>query len=325
MKVMLYGSPVAVLHQGLSERFSEASFVTADYTDKPEAIAERLEDCEAIVAVRLNGTVPVPPSVKLVQVPGIGYDEIVLDEVPAFVTVCNVGEHGPAVAEYVVGALLARAINLCEVDSAFRAGSWRHSSRMGALPHSELLGARVGLVGFGQIGREVASRLRPFGVTIEICNRSDIPASKLFDRYWPLASLTDMAAVCDILIVTVALTSETRGLVRDDVLSALPEGAVLVNVARGPIVDEDALFQALQSGHLGGAILDVWWAYPDSAKDLAARPSRHDFAKLTGVMVSPHISGWSRGTFSRRLDVMAENLRRLSLGQQLSNVVRRSS
>lgn len=325
MKIMLYGSPVGVLRQGLSERLSGASFVTADYTDNSETVAERLEGCEAMVAVRLDGTVPVPPSVKLVQVPGIGYDEIDLHEVPPSITVCNVGEHGPAVAEYVVGTLLARAINLCEVDTAFRGGSWRHSSRMGALPHAELLGARVGLVGFGQIGREVASRLRPFGVTIDICNRSEIPASDLFDRYWPISSLTEMAAVCDILIVTVGLTSETRGLVQDDVLSSLPKGAVLVNVARGPIVDEDALFKALQSGHLGGAILDVWWAYPESAEDMAARPSRHDFSKLPGVMVSPHISGWSRGTFSRRLDVMADNLRRLSLGQQLANVVRRSS
>ncbi len=255
MKVMLYGSPVAALRPGLGERLGPATtIVVADYADPPETIAARLEGCEALIAVRYDANVPPSPALRLLQVPGVGYDEIALEHLPPAATLCNVSEHGPAVSEYVVAALLARATGLCAADAAFRAGSWEHSSRMGATPHTELFGARVGIVGFGLIGRELARRLRPFAVRIEVCNRSDPGPSHEVDQYHPLARLREMSAGCDVLVLTVALTPETTGLVDRAVLAALPAGALLVNVARGPVVDEDALYEALESGHLGGAV-----------------------------------------------------------------------
>lgn len=323
MKVMLYGSPVGILRDGLTARLGDVSFVEAGYADGADVVADRLHGCSAVVAVRMDGSVTLPGSVKLVQVPGIGTDEIAVDALPPWVTLCNVGEHGPAVAEYVIGALLARATGLCATDAAFRAGSWEASSRMGGAPHRELFGARAGIIGFGQIGREIARRLGPFGVRVEVCNRSKVTEAEPVDRYWPMTGLTEMAAGCDILIVTVALTPVTQGIIGREVLGALPEGAVVVNVARGPIVDEDALYEALSREHLGGAVLDVWWQYPETADGGAVRPSRHDFTQFPGVVVTPHISGWSGGTVSRRLDVIADNLRGLSKGRALSNVVRR--
>jgi phosphoglycerate dehydrogenase-like enzyme len=320
---MLYGSPVASLEVGLSERLgAEMTFVTADYSAPPEAMAEQLDGCDAMIAVRYDRTIPPPPGLRLIQVPGVGYDEIALESLPQAVALCNVSGHGPAVAEYVVGALLSRTLNLCAADASFRSGSWDRSSRMGAAPHGEVFGKRVGIVGYGLIGRAVAARLRPFGVQIEICNRSDPGPSADVDRYWPIGALCEMAANCDIMIVTVALTPETTGLVDRGVLAALPAGAVLVNVARGPVVDEDALFHALESGHLGGAVLDVWWQYPVDANDVSARPSQHDFTRFPGVLITPHISGWSAGTLQRRLDIMADNLQRLARGAALLNVVR---
>jgi phosphoglycerate dehydrogenase-like enzyme len=323
MKVMLFGSPVAALRDGLVERVDpDTTFVEADYADPAATIAERLEGCAALITVRYDAAMPPAPTLRLVQVPGVGTDEIALEHLPAAAALCNVSEHGPAVAEYVVGALLARATGLCAADATFRAGSWQHSSRVGAAPHAELYGARVGIVGFGLIGREVARRLKPFGVGIEVCNRSDPGPVPEISGYHPLHRLRAMAAGCDVLIVTVALTAETAGLVDRAVLAALPAGAVLVNVARGPIVDEDALFQALESGHLGGAVIDVWWQYPAGADDLSAPPSRHDFGRLENVVMTPHISGWTGGTLARRLDVMANNLKRLARGEPLLNVVR---
>lgn len=322
MRVMLYGSPVEYLREGLNARLGDVSFVEAQYTDSDEIFAEGLEGCSAIVSVRIDRPSLLPASVKLVQVPGIGTDEINVGSLPNWVTLCNVGEHGPAVAEYVIGTLLARTMGLCATDRAFRAGSWQASSRMGGSPHGELFGTRVGIVGFGSIGREISIRLKPFGVQTNVCNRSEVAVSGQIDCFWPISQLTEMAANCDILIVTVALTPETEGLVGRDVLGALPQGSVLVNVARGPIVEEDALYDMMKAGHLSGAILDVWWRYPETAADTEMRPSRHDFTRFPGVIVTPHISGWSSGTVFRRLDVIADNLKSIFEGRAPTNVVR---
>mgnify|MGYP006148845347 CR=1 FL=1 len=326
MKIMLYGSPVATLEVGLRDRLGPAAcFVTADYSDPPEILAERLDGCEAMVAVRYNDAVPATDTIRLIQIPGLGYDEIDFESLPPYAALCNVGEHAPAVAEYTIGALLARATNLIEQDTAFRAGNWTGSSRMGASPHGELVGSRVGIVGYGAIGRALATRLRPFGTDIAICNRSHPTDLDADIAYHPLSSLADMAAECNILIVTVALTPETTGMIDETVLAALPQGAVLVNVARGPVVSEDALYRTLSNGHLGGAILDVWWSYPADVTDTEARSSRYDFTQFPSVIVTPHISGWSSGTLSRRLDVIARNILRTTTGEPFENLVRKGS
>ena len=322
MKIMLYGSSVAALEEGLRERLDmDARFVTADYSDPPELLAKQLQGCEAMVAVRYTADIPPSSSLRLIQVPGHGCDEIDFDALPPAATLCNVGEHGPAVAEYTIGALLAHSTNLIAQDNAFRSGSWSGSSRMGTSPHGELVGARVGIVGYGAIGRALAARLRPFETKVSICNRSRPGSMDADHTYYALSSLAEMAAECDILIITVALTQETTGLIDKTVLSALPSGAVLVNVARGPVVNEDALYSVLSNGHLGGAVLDVWWAYPADVTDTHARSSRHDFTQFCDVIITPHISGWSRGTVSRRLDTMARNITRITTGEAFVNQV----
>ena len=114
-------------------------------------------------------------------------------------------------------------------------------------------------------------------------------------------------------------------MIDETVLAALPQGAVLVNVARGPVVSEDALYRTLSNGHLGGAILDVWWSYPTDVTDTEARSSRYDFTQFSGVIVTPHISGWSSGTLSRRLDVIARNIMRTTTGEPFENLIRKAS
>ncbi len=324
MKIMLYGSPVQILAPGLAERMGDGvEIVSADYSTPLHDLTRTLDDCAAIVTVRYDANLlTASKTLRLVQVPGVGYDEIMLEALPAQTTLCNVRGHGPAVSEYVIGALLMRTERLQEADGSFRAGSWMRSSRMGGLPHGELAGKRIGIVGYGLIGQAIAQRLKPFEVHLQVCNRSPVETGDLVGRVWPIDQLAEMASGCDILIVTVALNPETVGLIGAEAIGAMPKGGVLVNVARGPIVDEDALFEGLSSGHLGGAVLDVWYSYPADANDLDARASRYDFSQFPGVVMTPHISGWSEGTLRRRLDDMAENLKRLQQGLPLLNVVR---
>jgi phosphoglycerate dehydrogenase-like enzyme len=123
------------------------------------------------------------------------------------------------------------------------------------------------------------------------------------------------------VVLGCALTPETTGLVDARVLAAMKRDAVIVNVARGPVIDEAALYDALSARRIGGAVIDTWWRYPAARQqdNSAAWPQRFDL--LDNVVMSAHIAGWTVGTVARRTRVMASNLDRLARGEALANVI----
>ncbi|MFC6486483.1 2-hydroxyacid dehydrogenase [Nitratireductor sp. GCM10026969] len=278
------------------------------------------DDAVAAITVRYDAATPAPASLRLVQVPGIGWDDIDLAHIPPGANVCNVGGHETGVAEYAVAQMLEWCHRLRPAEESFRRGSWERSSRFGAAPHRELSGSTIGIVGFGAIGRVLARLLRGFGVRILVANRSPIPDGSGVDGRFALSDLPAMAAECDFLLVALALTQETRGLVDRAALDALGAKGVLVNVARGPVVDETALWQALSDRRLGGAVIDVWYRYPP-AEDADQRPGHYPFETLPNLVMTPHLSGWTAGTVERRLAFMVENIRRAAEARPLLNVV----
>jgi phosphoglycerate dehydrogenase-like enzyme len=131
-----------------------------------------------------------------------------------------------------------------------------------------------------------------------------------------------MAAEVDILINTLPRTDETAGLSGVAELAALRDGALIMNVGRGPVIDETALFDAVKDGRLG-AILDTWYVYP-SADTPGPMPSKYPFHTLPNVTITPHMSGWTTGTIARRTATVAENVNRLARGEALVNVIKRA-
>ncbi len=322
MRVVLYGSPVKSFGEFLQKRLTKGFELTAvDYDASEQELETAFAGAEAVIAVRFDARIPRVPSLKLVQVPGVGCDEIDISLLPPEAALCNVYGHGDAVAEYVLLGMLQWCHRFCEADASFRSGGWERSSRFQAPPHRELSGSVVGIVGYGLIGRAVAAHLQGFNVTTLVCNRSKPVQDTLHSRSYSLDELSDMVATCDFLVVSIALTPETTDLINKNQLIAMRPDAVLVNVARGPVINEDALFDALKDGEIGGAVLDVWYNYPSSTEDRFARPSSHDFTKLQNVYMTPHISGWTEGTVERRWNAIAENLMRLGRGEVLLNVV----
>jgi phosphoglycerate dehydrogenase-like enzyme len=204
---------------------------------------------------------------------------------------------------------------------SFQRGSWERSSRFGAKPHGELFGSSVGIVGYGGIGRALATRLRPFGVRILAANRSPVDDPVNVDESFSLDRIDRMFEACDFGVLAIALGEETKALIGERELDALGPRGVLVNVARGPVVDEDALWTCLSSGRLGGAVLDVWYRYPNGPGDEVA-PSRHPVVGLPNVIATPHISGWTYGTVDRRWADIVENIRRVGSSKQFLNVVK---
>ena len=283
--------------------------------------AAALVDADALFTHHFDADMPPAPHLRLLQVPGAGYDPIDLAAVPEGCTVCNVHEHETGIAEYVLLGMLEWIIGMAAMDRRLRQRDWTGSAVKGDQFHGELSGKTLGIVGFGHIGREVARRARPFGMRIGAITRTPRP-SDLVDWMAPMSDLDARLPDCDFLLVDCPLTAETRGLIDRKRLARMKRSAVLINVARGDIVDENALYEALRDRVIAGAVLDTWYVYPSSGEP-DPYPSRRPFHELPNVIMTPHASGWTDRLLDRRWRVMAENLERLADGRELRNVVHR--
>ena len=151
-------------------------------------------------------------------------------------------------------------------------------------------------------------------------NRSPVAEPVPAETIFPLTELDRMLPLCDTVLVACALAPETNGLIDTRRLALMKPGALLINVARARVVDEDALYAALKDGHLGGAALDVWWQYPTAA-ERKRRPSRRPFHELPNVLITPHSSSSTDATADRRWSVVASNLDRFARAEPLENIV----
>lgn len=286
----------------------------------PAAAAE----AEILVSNRWLAEYPPAPKLRLVQSVATGVELIDLAALPKGCAVCNSFGHETAIAEYVVMAMLALHHRFFQIAGEFRErSSWATSWVQSGTPHGEVRGSTLGIVGYGRVGREVARRAAPFGCRILAANRSPRDAEPGVERVYPLAELDRMLPECDTVAICTALGPQTAGLIDARQLALMKPGAFLINIARGQVIDEDALYAALSGGRLGGAAIDVWWQYP-SPGEPTRRGSRHDFHALPNVIVTPHNSGWTGGMVRRRWDEIADNINRFARGESLINLVVRT-
>ena len=283
---------------------------------------EHFESADVLVGVSLNPSLPKPARLRLLQAPAAGTDGIQRGCLPAGSQLANCFGHENAIAEYVMTALLLRHVPLLQADQALRQGEWPYfAGRPGAL-RTELGSQTIGLLGFGHIGKTLAQRAKAFGMHVVVANRSPVISldSHCVDQSFRLSDLQAFMQACDVVVVTLPLTEETRGLVNAVALAAMRPNSLIVNVGRGAVIDESALFEALQRRQIAGAIIDTWYQYPDAETPQCA-PSQFDFASLDNVLMTPHMSGWTEGTVRRRQQTIADNINRLSEGQALLNVL----
>jgi glyoxylate/hydroxypyruvate reductase len=223
-----------------------------------------------------------------------------------------------AIAEYALAAAAHFARGLHEAARQKAAGQFtRDGYQM-----LTLRGATMGVIGLGGIGQEVARLSRAAGMRV-IGTRSSVtapqPDADGADLVLPAGRILEVAAESDFLVVCSQLTAETRGFINAPVFAAMKPGAVLINVARGEEVDEDALIDAVTAGRIRGAVLDVY------AGELEGRPPRPELARLPQILLTPHISGGGEANMAEPLrQLFADNLRRYLHGQPLRNVVDRA-
>jgi phosphoglycerate dehydrogenase-like enzyme len=296
--------------------------VLAELTDMQRLIPA-LAEAEIVVGHIWRADFPEAPRLKLLQAATAGVDMIDLQSLPRGITLCNVFGHEPAIAEYVLMMMLALTHRLLETVAAFRGGSWAAHQPAGGSPHGELLGKTVGIIGYGRIGREVAKRAVAFGCKVIAANRSPITDKEDASEFYPLGELDRMLPQADVVVIAAGLGSETRGLIDAGRLALMKPTALLINIGRAAIVDEEALYRALSGNQLGGAALDVWWQHwtPEHPE---LPPSRFPFHELSNVLMTPHCSGFTEGTADRRWGDLGANLDRFVRGENLHNVVLRT-
>lgn len=248
------------------------------------------------------------PALRWVHTGSAGVDHILTPSFRASgITLTNsAGVHAPSIAEWVVAMLLAESKGLERIYRQQRERIWKVTRS------EEIAGRHALILGGGHIAREIASRLRGMGVRVTAVTRRG-SADDRFDAVANVESLGSLCGEADWLIVAAPLTAETRGIVSAEVLAALPSSAWLVNVARGGIVDEGAMLDALKDRRIAGAILDVFEHEP--------LPAEHPFWELENVRVLPHTTWRSEQVHARQMALFLDNLERFTRNEPLRNVV----
>lgn len=258
---------------------------------------------------------------KLVQVPGAGLDRIDRSALPPTAALANVYGHEVGIAEYVIGAMLTVTREFSRLDRALRLGTWESQWAVGSRPPApwpELAGRTLGILGYGRIGQALARRARAFEMNVLAIRRDTTRSDQCADIRGPDA-LSDVLARSDYLAITVPLGAETRGLLGERELAVMKPAAVVINVSRAEVVDEDALYRALAERKIAAAALDVWYRYPSAPGPTL--PARRPFHELPNVLMTPHVSGFTDGMMEARARVIAENIERIARGEPPLNLI----
>lgn len=250
------------------------------------------------------------PKLKWVQMTSAGVDRFLTDDLRrSKIVMTNVrGMHAVPMGEFVLCEMLMLAKGAPQCFQQKQCKHWKPF--MPALLH----GKTVGIVGLGTIGREIARMSKCFGMRVLAVRRSDREAAARYvDSIFPVKQLKQMLSECDYVALTVPLTDETRKMIGGPELRSMKPTAYLINVARGNVVDEEALVKALEENRIAGAGLDVFAVEP--------LPASSRLWNMPNVIFSPHIAGGMEGYAEQATDIFCENLRRYLAGKKLLRVV----
>ncbi len=317
---------LTALSQAQRRQFRGGRPLWVGYTEPPDAEAEsdeearrRLDAALAGTEVLLSSSVLIPddiltrvPGLRWIQLTSAGVDRM-LDNplLRAGVSVTTVsGIHAVPIGEYVLGAMLAFAKGLPRAAKAQAERLWQ------PYPAEELLGKTVGIIGLGAIGGKVAELTHALGMRVLAVKRTaKVRETGVngVDELMPVTDLPYLLSESDYVVVSVPLTPDSRGMIGESELRSMRPSAVIINIARGAIIDEAALVRALNEGQIAGAALDVF--------DQEPLPTESELWLMDNVIVTPHVSGGTPRYMELAMNVFAENLRRYLSGEPLSNLV----
>ena len=294
----------------LRRRFPHIQFL---YATTPEERSAGLRECDAAYTWILSADeLAQAPRLHWVHTSAVAVETLCLPELFARgIAVSNTrGVQAVPIAEHVLAVTLALAKQLPFVLDNQRQARWAQNEFTGNRMPWLLKGRTLGLIGVGTIGAEIAARASAFGMrVIALRKRPAYGTIGHVDRVYGIPELAEFLGQCFVLVVAAPLTPETHSLLGAVQFAQLPQGAIVINVGRAKIIDTDALIAALESGHLGGASLDV---YPQEPL-----PSGHPLWRTPNVILTPHTSGFRTGHWDDVIDLFGDNIERWLRGEPL--------
>jgi len=260
----------------------------------------------------LREVFPMCPRVQWVHTRSAGLDGVLFPELvahPAPLTNGS-GVFSPSLGEFALAAMLYFAKGFRRLVQNQIAGVWEQ------FDIEMISGKTLGIVGYGDIGRAVATRARALGMRILAVKRHGPPlynVDPLVDRIYSPENRKEMLELCDYLVVATPLTAETRGLIGEEEFAAMKPQAVIINIGRGPVIDEAAMVRALSERRIRGAALDVY--------DREPLAEGHPFYKLDNVLLSPHSADHTHDWLDLGMRFFVEQFERFSKGEPLRNIV----
>ena len=280
-----------------------------------EQVAGRIAGCEVVLLNKCRITrelMAANPQLKLVALTATGVDNVDVAAAREHgIAVANLRDYcTPSVVQHVFATVLSLTHHLPQYDRFARCGEWGRAGQFSVFPFPirELQGRVMGIVGYGALGRGVARVAEAFGMQVRVANRRG------GERHTGRVDLDDLLRAADVLSLHCPLTPATRGMIGRNELAAMKPGAVLVNTARGALVDSAALADALREGRIGGAAIDVLEQEPPVDGNPLLDPS------IPNLIVTPHIAWAARESRQRCLDELAANVRAFLSGERRNRV-----
>ena len=319
-----FPEPLLERLRAVSPRLRVHHHPSRSFQELPEGL---LSEVEVLYTSRRLPDPDVVPELRWIQFHTAGVDRQashpLVNSESVIVTTMS-GASAPQMAEFVLLSILALGRRLLLMLEDQRSRRWAQD-RFDRFTPTDLRGSTVGIVGYGSIGRETARLCRAFGAEV-LATKRDLmriedegyhldglgdARADLVDRLYPPQALGSMVSLCDFLVVTVPLTSETRGMLHEGIFKKMKPGAYLIDVSRGGVVDHSALVEALQDKRIAGAALDVYPVEP--------LPETSLLWDMPNVILSPHVAGSSKYYFERAAGLFSANLHRFLTEQPLLN------
>jgi phosphoglycerate dehydrogenase-like enzyme len=295
----------------LRRRFPDIEFIHATTDDMR---ADALKTCDvAYTWILKSPELARAPNVKWVHTSAVAVETLCLNELFARgIVVSNTrGVQAVPIAEHVMAVVLALAKQLPFALANQREARWAQNEFTDARLPWLMKGKTLGVIGVGTIGSEIAARANAFGMRVIAMRRRIGAAVDGIERIFGPENLYQFLSQCNVLVIAAPLTPQTLALLGAAQFAQLPKGAIVVNVGRARIIDTDALVDALKSGHLGGAALDVFPQEP--------LPAEHALWQTPNVILTPHTSGFRQGHWEEVIELFAENIERFQRGEPLKH------
>jgi len=292
--------------------------------DEGETIKKYLKEVEVVIGGTFTKEgLEQAKKLKLIQIPFAGVDKLDFSLYKNYpdIFICNIHANKNAVAEHAFALILALAKNIVINDRDLRLGRWHGFPAK--QPTVQLQGKSIGIIGLGSIGWEIAKIGHTLGMRVYALKRKiedkDLKKKNILEFLGEKQDLEKVINESDFIVVAVPLTKETRGLIGKKELK-LMKGKYLINISRGVVIDEEALFKSLKEGNLTGAAIDTWYQYP-SSEQREVLPSKYDFSKLNNVVMSPHTAGYTDRALEENIKFVFDNIVKIYYGEEPENQI----